>query len=204
MISAIVYQKQLNKLNEKVCGDNFKVNSLKDSKIVILSDGLGSGIKASILSILTTEIANTLFENMVPLEEIVDTIANTLPVCKVRGIGYSTFTIIQIYATGKVKVVNYDNPDPIIIKNGTLFEPSYVVKISGGKRIKTSEFELQENDFIFAISDGMVHAGIGNLLDFGWGRDNIARYLNRLVHKTDDLKKIVDDLMELTYNYYGS
>ncbi|HOO32379.1 MAG TPA: SpoIIE family protein phosphatase [Thermotogota bacterium] len=202
MTSAVVYDKNLNKQNESVCGDNVQIKKLTDSKIIILSDGLGSGIKASILSILTTEIIGTLFENKVPVEEIVDTITKTLPVCKHRGIAYSTFTIIQIFSNGVVKIVNYDNPDPVIIKGRMVYEPKYTEQISNNKRIRTAIFNLQEDDFIFAMSDGLVHAGIGNLLDFGWGTDNLINCLMKLKAKSDDLKHIVDDLIEITYNYY--
>lgn len=202
MTSAVVYNKNLNKLNESVCGDNVQIKKLADSKIIILSDGLGSGIKASILSILTTEIIGTLFENKVPVEEIVDTITNTLPVCKHRGIAYSTFTIIQIFSTGGVKIVNYDNPDPIIIKDRMVYEPRYSEQVSNNKKIRTALFNLKENDFIFAMSDGLIHAGIGNLLDFGWGTESLVNCVKKLRGKTDDLKMIVDDLIEITYNYY--
>ncbi len=94
MKSAVFYNKSLNHIGEEVCGDNFQAGSTEDSKIMVLSDGLGSGIKASILAILSTEIITTMIEKGVDIEEVVYTITKTLPVCKVRDIAYATFTII--------------------------------------------------------------------------------------------------------------
>ncbi len=203
MASAVVYRKSLNKFGEEVCGDNYQVSKTKDSKIVVLSDGLGSGIKASILSILTTEIISTMMRMGVDIDEVVNTIAKTLPVCKVRGIAYSTFTIIQIYNNGNIRIVNYDNPSPVIIKKGDIYYPDYKETLVDDKKIFVTNITLDPNDFIFALSDGIVHAGLGNLMDFGWGLDNIAPYLKRIYRRTNDLKYIVDNLVELTDSYYG-
>lgn len=203
MISAVVYKKSLNHFGEEVCGDNFQMGSTADSKIMVLSDGLGSGIKASILSILTTEIITTMIEKGVEIEEVVNTVTKTLPVCKTRGIAYSTFTIVQIFRDGKAKIVNYDNPRSIIIKNGDVFKPNYKEIVVNEKKIKSYEFKMENGDYIFIMSDGVVHAGLGNLMDFGWGIDNIALYLKKMYRKTRDVKEITDNLIELTDSYYG-
>ncbi|SHE37681.1 Stage II sporulation protein E (SpoIIE) [Marinitoga hydrogenitolerans DSM 16785] len=203
MASAVVYKRSLNKYGEQVCGDNFQMTQREDSKIIVLSDGLGSGIKASILSILTTEIISTMLQKGVNISEVVKTVASTLPVCKVRGIAYSTFTIVQIYKNGTIKLVNYDNPESVIIKKGEIFRPSYTEENISGKKIKVSTFNLEAEDFIFIMSDGVVHAGLGNLMDFGWGIENIAAYLKRMHRRSRSVKYMVDSLIEVTNSYYG-
>jgi len=203
MKSAIFYNKSLNHFGEEVCGDNYQSITTEDSKIAVLSDGLGSGIKASILSILSTEIITTMLQKGVPLEEVVQTITKTLPICKTREIAYATFTIIQVYNDGKVKIVNYDNPRTIVFKDGKIFKPDYYNISINDKTIGQCSFQLNEGDFLFVMSDGIVHAGIGNLLDFGWGIDSIEEYLFELYNKTSDVKEIVDNLIELTETYYG-
>jgi len=204
MISSVIYKKSINKFGEEVCGDNFQLSKTDNSKIAVLSDGLGSGIKASILSILTTEIISTMFKKGVEVEEIYQTIAKTLPVCKIRGIAYSTFSIVQVFKDGKIKIVNYDNPTPIIIRDGELYWPKYIKKVINGKAVYISNFYLEPDDFVFIFSDGIVHAGLGNMMDFGWGVENIASYIKRLYRRTRDIKYMVDNLVELTKSYYGS
>ena len=51
------------------------------------------------------------------LEECVETIAATLPVCSVRGVAYSTFTIIHLKNNETAELIQYDNPHTIIIRN---------------------------------------------------------------------------------------
>lgn len=204
MLSASVYMKSLNHHGEEVCGDNYQMQKTDESKIFVLSDGLGSGIKASILAILTTEIITTMFENEIGIEDIVETITKTLPVCKRRGIAYSTFTIVQIYKNGNIKIVNYDNPEVVIIRNKSIYQPRYQESKINDKIIKKCELRLEKDDMLFMLTDGLLHAGLGNLMDFGWGWESIAQYLRQIYMKSPDLKDIVDNLIDLTQIYYGN
>ncbi len=203
MKSAIFYKKSLNHFEEEVCGDNFQSISTDNSKIAVLSDGLGSGIKASILSILSTEIITTMIEQGISLREVVSTISHTLPICKEREIAYATFTIVQVFTDGRVKIVNFDNPRPIIFKEGKIYTAIPKELIINDKIIKEYDFFMDKDDFLFIMSDGVVHAGVGNLLNFGWGVENIEDYLFNLCQKSKDIKAIVDNLIDVTEHYYG-
>ncbi|NLB74591.1 MAG: hypothetical protein GX795_11305, partial [Firmicutes bacterium] len=100
---------QLNKHGEELCGDSVEVEAGPDSTIVVLSDGLGSGVKANILSSLTVRMAVTMLKGGLKLEEVVDTFVHTLPVCEKRQLAYSTFSILQIFNDGNVYLAEYDS-----------------------------------------------------------------------------------------------
>ena len=117
-LCADIGYKSINHFGEQLCGDHVDIVEPGDnSTVVVLSDGLGSGVKASILSTLTSKIISTMMAEGLPIEECVATIAATLPVCSLRGVAYSTFTIIQIKNNQTAEIIQYDNPHVIIIRD---------------------------------------------------------------------------------------
>ncbi|QUI22640.1 SpoIIE family protein phosphatase [Vallitalea pronyensis] len=181
-----IFHHSINKFGEQLCGDKVEVIRTNDSVIAVLSDGLGSGVKANILATLTAKIAATMLKEGASIKDTVDTIVNTLPECSVRKLAYSTFTMIKIDQTGKVYIAEYDNPPILIYRNGRDL-PLNKQKIDiNGKTILESHFKLKVGDNISVISDGAVHAGVGALLNLGWQWDNINDYLRDLskVEKT--------------------
>lgn len=199
-----IYETSLNKKGEELCGD--KVKFLKGDKrsIVVLSDGLGSGVKANILATLTTEILITMLNADVPLEEVLKTVIATLPICQTRKIAYSTFTILQVdRATNRFKLINFDNPPPLYVHNGKVMPLDMEVQEILGRKIKIAEGYLSRGDFLGAVSDGVLYAGMGTTLNFGWGWDNIADYVEDVLrHKAQTARTIVRDVIGKTYDLY--
>lgn len=180
-LCADIGYKSINHYGEQLCGDHIDiVEPDEDSTVVVLSDGLGSGVKASILSTLTSKIISTMMAEGLSLEECVETIAATLPVCSVRGVAYSTFTIIHLINNETAELIQYDNPHTIIIRNDKNWDYPKTEMNIGGKKIFKSVIQLQENDIFIAMSDGCPHAGIGVAYNFGWKREDIANFMETL------------------------
>ena len=177
-LCAEIGYKSINHDGEQLCGDHIDiVEQGADSTVIVLADGMGSGVKASILSTLTSKIISTMMAEGLPLEECVSTIAATLPVCSVRGGAYSTFTIMHIINSRTSELIQYDNPHIIYIRDGALFDYAKTELSIGGKTIYKSVIRLQEDDIIIAMSDGCPHAGIGIAYNFGWKWEDIAEYM---------------------------
>ncbi len=177
-LCAEIGYKSINHDGEQLCGDHIDiVEQGADSTVIVLADGMGSGVKASILSTLTSKIISTLMAEGLPLEECVSTIAATLPVCSVRGVAYSTFTIMHIINSRTIELIQYDNPHIIYIRDGALYDYAKTELSIGGKTIYKSVIRLQEDDIIIAMSDGCPHAGIGIAYNFGWKWEDIAEYM---------------------------
>ena len=180
-LCADIGYKSINHYGEQLCGDHVDiVEPSDDSTVIVLSDGLGSGVKASILSTLTSKIISTMMAEGLSLEECVETIAATLPVCSVRGVAYSTFTIIHLRNNQVAELIQYDNPHTIIIRNEKVWEYPKTEMNIGGKKIYKSVIKLQENDIFVAMSDGCPHAGIGTAYNFGWKYEEIAAFMEAL------------------------
>ncbi len=180
-LCADIGYKSINHYGEQLCGDHVDVvEQDENSSVIVLADGLGSGVKASILSTLTSKIISTMMAEGLPLEECVSTIAATLPVCSLRGVAYSTFTIIHLQDNETAEIIQYDNPHVIVIRDEANFDyPKTEMNIDGKKIFKTV-LKLCENDIIVAMSDGCPHAGIGTAYNFGWKREDIINFIEIL------------------------
>ncbi len=162
---------------EELCGDKVEIVRQDDFFLMVLADGLGSGVKANILSSLTSKIIATMLAEGSSLDEAVETIASTLPVCSERGVAYSTFTIIKVDRDGAVYLAEFDNPLTVYIHENVVWPIERKELCLDGKQIFVSQFMADPGDMLISFSDGVVHAGVGRLLDLGWQYDNIVRYI---------------------------
>lgn len=171
----------LNHVGEQLCGDRVEIiGNNEESMTMVLADGLGSGVKANILSTLTSKIICTMMANGMPIEECVDTIVKTLPVCSVRQVAYSTFTIIRVTNNAVAEIIQFDNPNVILLRGGKSVDYPIVSRVIEGKTILESKIPLQLHDVFIAMSDGAIYAGVGKSMNFGWQRDNIIEFAERI------------------------
>ncbi len=180
-LCADIGYRSINHHGEQLCGDHVDViEQNENSTVIVLADGLGSGVKASILSTLTSKIISTMMAEGLSLEDCVETIAATLPICSVRGVAYSTFTIIHLVNNSIAELIQYDNPMVVMLRNGITYDYPKTEMNIGGKRIYKSEIFLEEGDIFLAMSDGCPHAGLGLAYNFGWKREDIISFLESI------------------------
>ncbi|MBN8704321.1 MAG: SpoIIE family protein phosphatase [Bacteroidetes bacterium] len=199
-----VFGHSLCKTGEELCGDRFKVYKDDERTIIVLSDGLGSGVKANILATMTSDIILTLLKNDVELKEVIQTVIGTLPVCKVRKIGYATFTFIEIrHKTNQFQLVNFDNPSTIWIHKGSLTELKVREEYILEKKVRIAVGEFSRGDFLGMMTDGVLYAGMGTTMNFGWGWKEIARFVEGLLITGDrNVRKLVQEVLKQTRIYY--
>lgn len=180
-LCADIGSRSINHIGEQLCGDHVDVvEQGENSTVIVLADGLGSGVKASILSTLTSKIISTMMAEGLTLEDCVETIAQTLPICSVRGVAYSTFTILHLVDNREMELIQYDNPLVILLRNGKNYDYPKTEMNIGGKKIYKSVVKLLENDIFVAMSDGCPHAGIGLAYNFGWKREDIISFMETI------------------------
>lgn len=199
------FYRSIPKAGEEVCGDNVEIIKKDNKTIVVLSDGLGSGIKANILSTLTSKIASGLLDKELPLKEILSTILATLPVCEMRGIAYATLAFLIIDQNQQLHLIEIDSPAAFLYRNNKVKKLDYREFELEGKKIRESNFKFQTQDQLFLVSDGVTHAGIGALLNFGLGWDGVAREIERTVNKNqNDLKYSINKLVKIFNTFYDN
>ena len=196
--------KSINHFGEQLCGDHVDIiEQDENSSVIVLADGLGSGVKASILSTLTSKIISTMMAEGLKLEDCVSTIAATLPICSVRGVAYSTFTILHLIDNETVEIIQYDNPDVIFLRDNEIYDyPKQELNIDGKKMLK-STISLRENDILVAMSDGCPHAGIGMAFNFGWKWEEIAEFMKGISAVGYTAKTLATMLVDQCNKEYG-
>lgn len=167
----------LNKKKEKICGDYYTIitDPDSDSTVMVLSDGLGSGVKANILATLTAEMLSIMIARKVNIRTAVKAVADTLPVCSVRNLAYATFTVM-VAEENEICLLQYDNPDVILLRNGKNVEYCRDILMFGEKEIHQSYFQFREGDMLIFMSDGVTNAGMGKTTYAGWGREEVVEF----------------------------
>ncbi len=184
-VSIDVAWKSLNKYREELCGDKVEVLKTSDSDILILADGMGSGVKANILATLTSKILGTMLQEGATIESCVETIAKTLPICKVRKVAYATFSILQIFHGGEAYLAEFDNPSCVFIRDGRIVNYPYQVREIENKKVHEYRFTVKKNDCFVLMSDGVIYAGAGSILNMqGWTWEAMAEYTLKCTKKT--------------------
>lgn len=203
-LCADIGYRSINHYGEQLCGDHIDiVDQGENSTVIVLADGLGSGVKASILSTLTSKIISTMMAEGLSLEDCVETIAATLPICSVRHVAYSTFTIIHLINNETAEIIQYDNPHVILLRGGKNFEYPKTELNIGGKKIYKSVIQLCEDDIFVAMSDGCPHAGIGLAYNFGWKREDIIDFVETVSVAGYTAKTLSTILIDECYKLYG-
>ncbi len=181
-----------NKFKEKqlVGGDTFISQRIKEKNriISVLSDGLGSGVKANVLSTLTATMALNYATHDFDIRKTARVIMKTLPVCKIRKISYSTFTIVDIDKDGSTRIIEYDNPSYMLMSQKKIVnmhkEPIEITNEKGEtKKLYYSKFKASLGDRIVLFSDGVTQSGIGSPEHpFGWGENKTADFIRQQVN----------------------
>ena len=193
-----------NHVGEELCGDHVDITSPDEStKILVLADGLGSGVKANILSTLTSKMLSSMIAGDISIKECIRCIANTLPVCKVRKVAYSTFTIIKIKDNRFVDIYNFDNPEPFLVHNGKIMELSYSSTVIDNKTIYHAKYEASPYDTFFLMSDGVKYAGVGESLNFGWDMPQIKDFIGLIYRQETSAKALATELANQCNELYN-
>lgn len=177
------------KHGQLISGDVFLSQKVKqEGRIVsVLADGLGSGVKASVLASMTATMALKFTATAMDIRDSAEIIMDTLPICSVRKISYSTFTVVDIGGAGETRIIEHGNPPFLLVRpNGDLkIEKSEVRPERWHDRvINFSTFDVQREDRIIFFSDGITQAGMGEYrTPLGWGLESVDRFVRDKIER---------------------
>ena len=196
--------KSLNHVGEELCGDKVEIVNNDDSRILILADGMGSGIRANILATLTSKIIATLLKHNTSIDEVVATIAKTLPMSSVNGAAYATFSVIQAFYDGRIYVVEYDNPECILIRDGKVERLPFLIREIEGKKIRECEFLSRLGDSLVISSDGCLYCGRGDIMNYSWDWKALSNCALVAAQKSQNAQQMADHINANCAELYGN
>jgi hypothetical protein len=171
----------LNKRDEELCGDQVRILRTSDQTRIVLSDGLGSGVKANILAALTAEIIINMLREESPLADVIETVMQTLPVDRQQKVAYATFTVLEVdNRTLHFQIYDFDNPWPLLFRDGKNLPIEPEKQVLVGRKITSASGTFQMGDFIALFSDGMVGAGSGMEFNPDWDLEHIIRFTENI------------------------
>lgn len=196
--------KSVNHEGEQLCGDHVELVRNRNEQVAVLADGLGSGVKASILSTLTSRIIATMMSQGMPLEECVSAVISALPVDAQKGVAYSTFTVIRVSDGREAEIIQYDNPQTILLRNGSLYELPVEKIIMENRELTRSRVLLKEGDVFIAMSDGCTNASAVSKYSYNWERKDIADYVKVFAQVGYNAKTLAAMLVDECDRRYNS
>lgn len=198
------FSSSMNKDGEETCGDQVRILRSPEQTRVVLSDGMGSGIKAGILATLTSEIFIRMLHRNAPLVDVVDTVIHTLPQDPRNQIAYATFTIIEVdHASLAYQIFNFENPEVLYFRNGKRMPLQWMPIEAVGKHISLAQGTLEMGDFMLTVSDGVVGAGPGQVINRNWGLDQIAATVEEVfTYRPSGARALVQRVMARTRDLY--
>lgn len=190
------------KYGEELCGDMVEFYADDNQFIAVLSDGMGSGVKANILATLTSKIALTMLKEGMKIEDVVDTVSQTLPICSQNKIAYSTFTMVKVAKDGIAYIVEFDNPTVFFMRGEKIISLDWDERIIHNKKIRECKVQLSERDRIVMISDGVEFAGGRKTLNYSWQWKDIANHLLKFTNENMNAKTITNNLLGVCNQLY--
>lgn len=188
--------------DEELCGDRVMLRLDDNTFMGVLADGMGSGVKANILSTMTGTILSTMLSGGADVEAAVDTVIKTLPVCSERGLSYCTFTVVTVDPQGLATFVEYDNPVTWILRSGKIFELDYVNREVCGKNIREATLQLAPGDIIVVTSDGAVNAAADNIFSTDWDWAAVGQWLEDNHESFSSAQRLAYGLTEKVNDLY--
>ena len=200
MFSVDMAYKSMNKYGEELCGDKVELLTTNDSHIMILADGMGSGVRANILASMTSKILATMLLNGETIDECLSTVVSTLPISPENNEAYATFTVLQVYDNGNAYLIEVGTPATVCMRGGKRFNLPKEERIIEGKKIYECRFKVKNGDTYAVLSEGCFLSEITK--ECNWNLEEATDFIEDCLKTTHAAKRLANQIVQESCYYY--
>ncbi len=192
-----IIEKQTSKVTSDPCGDVIGYHRDDVSTTLVISDGLGSGVKANIAANMCVARAIELLKSGTTLKEAFSILVSTMNNAWGTDKPFAVFTLARIIRNGDATILTYEMPPPVIVNsysgnvlitNTTTIEKAICYE---------SHCSLTNGEGLLLVSDGITQAGLGCGLVNGWEIKGVSSFITgKLLNK----KAKINEIPELVHD----
>ena len=167
------------KHGQLVCGDAFICERDERGTLLIICDGIGSGMYANIAAISCAARLKELLSRDVSLRAAAEMVAASMHKAREAEIPFSAFSIANISQDGHFSIYTYESPAPIHITDGSARALAPDFYTAGYEVVGEVAGMLDIGDSLVLFSDGVSQAGLGHGYAWGLGSEGVAAFIDK-------------------------
>jgi len=201
-----VLSQSISKKKNLPCGDVFRIEKNREETLVVLVDGMGSGIKANIFAnFYCSKFIELYMGEEFSIRESFKQIVDILH--QARGNDskpYGVISVVRILNNGETTILNYEMPNPIYIARNNHATILKGRSFSLSKEIINEiNCYIEEDESLLLFSDGITQSGMGNGYIKGWQNEGVKNFTNRYLLNNKNVKNFLGSLINKSLKISG-
>jgi hypothetical protein len=197
-----VYAASLNKAGEQICSGLTETKRLDGGVGILLAGGLGSGSAVGLQAETAAELILSMAGSGKDLSRIIGAVAGGNESGLGREVDCRAFTLMYAGYDGAFSAVVFNMPEPVLLRHGKHVALKTDCVEAGLKQIKTMRFDLMPYDTLAAFSDGVTKAGVGCMINLGFGQKSVVSYLQAAYKPHISSERLVTLLLAVCNSLY--
>lgn len=181
---------------DAVCGDLMRVDRTPEAVNIVVSDGMGSGLRANIAAELGTTRLLHLMRSGFTMRQAFAQIVHTMRAAPEADLPYAVFTALRILPDGHAAILSFEMPAPVLIAGRHTSLITMRPVTVDNEVFLEGHFPMQRGDHICIVSDGISQAGLGNRFPMGWGMERICNFMQSQLDAGISPERLPDRLVD--------
>lgn len=194
---------QIPKKPGDVCGDVVMEDRSPEATTLILADGMGSGVKASIAATMCAARVMELIRRGFSLRETFRRLAATMHAARTSSVPFAAFMVARVLNDGTFTILTYEMPAPVFVEKYWAYLPQQRFFPMANEVVGEIHGVIKPGNAVFLLSDGVTQAGMGRTLRSGWTSQGAAGFINRCLAERLSLARVPETMIEETISLSG-